>query len=308
MEKKLDAINDAIASQSATLSDKLILIKGAVDAGLVGENSTLGLVKKAIDALNSTAGTANEKLDAIKEAINSPSSGLNVKLEAIKEAVAQGLVDVTTKQDLILAAINSSSSYSFTKDELLEVGDDYLLVDDAFWNANHQNYEMVRALKDLIPLSLPTKCKFYFKQDSGKYPLSGYEDTSFYGPLYEEGKILRVIQSSSELILAVNLQTESNNPNLISKNGHSCYFLKKVYRSCYYVFHVGIGGYAAGKKLKMENMGSKDNFAVKSEYIEYDFWSEAVATKLGVWGFHDLAYDPKVHPNRSKEFIIIEDK
>ena len=310
MEKKLDAINDAIASQSATLSDKLTLIKGAVDAGLVGENSTLGLVKKAIDALNSTAGTANEKLDAIKEAITSPSSGLNVKLEAIKEAVEQGLVDVTAKQDLILAAINSSSSYSFTKDELLEVGNDYLLVDEAFWNANHQNYEMVRALKDLIPLSLPTKYKFYFKQESGKYPLSGYEDTSFYGPLYEEGKILRVIQSSSELILAVNLQTESNDPNLISKNGHSCYFLKKVYRSCRYVFHVGIGGHATNKKLKMENMGSKDNFAVESEYIEYGFWSEAVATKLGVWGFSDLAYDPSgTSPtDHSKEFIIIEDK
>ena len=110
------------------------MIKGAVDAGLVGGEQYVSLMK-AIDALNSTAGTANEKLDAIKEAINSPSSGLNVKLEAIKEAVAQGLVGVTTKQDLILAAINSSSSYSFTKDELLEVGDDYLLVDDAFWNA-----------------------------------------------------------------------------------------------------------------------------------------------------------------------------
>ena len=96
-------------------------------------------MKKAIEALNATAGTVNDKLDAIKEAIDSPTFGLNVKLDAIREAVAQGLVSVTEKQELILKAINSSSTYTFTKDELLEVGDDYLLVDDAFWDANHDN-------------------------------------------------------------------------------------------------------------------------------------------------------------------------
>ena len=309
VEEKLKAINETIESQTNTLSGKLAAIQGSLDAGLVGEDSTLGLVKKAIDALNSTAGTANEKLDAIKDAIDSPMSGLNVKLEAIKEALAQGLIDVTKKQDLILAAINSASTYHFTEDELLETGNDYLLVDAAFWNANHENYEVVRALKELIKLSLPSKYKFWWQQDSGKYAFSGSEPTSFYGPLWSEGGILSSIVGSSGVILAADLNGKA--PSYDKKNGHTCYYLKKVHKSCYYYFHVKVGDRAAGKKLKVKDMGARDHFNVlphiDGDYLHYEHRTEAVKSSSGVLGFDNLKYFPNQYPDNSVEFIIVED-
>ena len=313
VEGKLKAINETIESQTNTLSGKLAAIQGSLDAGLVGEDSTLGLVKKAIDALNATAGTANDKLDAIKNAIDSPTSGLNVKLEAIEEALSQGLIDVTKKQDLILAALNSASTYHFTKDELLEVGDDYLYVDDAFWNANHENYEVVRALKDLIPLSLPHKYKFWWKQDSGRYPLSGSETTSFYGPLYTEGGILNSIIDWDGVILAVYIGQNYVNPDPVHTNinGHSCYYIKKVHKNCSYCFWVKIGERAAGKNLKVQDMIGADSFRKirrpGGDYIEYVHKSTAIKSTSGVWGFRGLKYYPNQYPDNSVEFIIVED-
>lgn len=311
VEEKLKAINETIESQTNTLSGKLAAIQGSLDAGLVGEDSTLGLVKKAIDALNATAGTANDKLDAIKNAIDSPTSGLNVKLEAIEEALSQGLIDVTKKQDLILAALNSASTYHFTDDELLEKGQDYLLVDAAFWEANHENYEVVRKLKELIKLSVPHKYKFWIKLPSGKYPISGSEDTSFYGPLYTEGGIMKDIMNSGEVILAVDCDSYLN-PKWHTVNGHKCYYLKKVHKGCRYNFVVKVGERAAGKKLKVEGMNSNDRFiqvtyAQVGECIEYWHRSDAVKTRTGVWGFQELQYYPYRYPDNSVEFIIVED-
>ena len=309
VEEKLKAINETIESQTNTLSGKLAAIQGSLDAGLVGEDSTLGLVKKSIDALNATAGTANDKLDAIKNAIDSPTSGLNVKLEAIEEALSQGLIDVTKKQDLILAALNSASTYHFTKDELLEVGDDYLYVDDAFWVANHENYEVVRALKDLIPLSLPHRYKFWWRQDSGKYPLSGSETTSFYGPLYTEGGILDRIIDWDGVILAVHIGQNYVNPDPVHTNinGHSCYYIKKVHKNCSYCFWVKIGERAAGKNLKVQDMIGADSFRRHDgDYIEYIHKSTAIKSTSGVWGFRGLYY-PNQYPDNSVEFIIVED-
>ncbi len=311
VEEKLKAINETIESQTNTLSGKLAAIQGSLDAGLVGEDSTLGLVKKAIDALNATAGTANNKLDAIKNAIDSPTSGLNVKLEAIEEALSQGLIDVTKKQDLILAAINSTSTYHFTDDELLETGEDYLLVDAAFWNANHENYEVVRALKELIKLSVPHKYKFWWQQTSGKYAFSGYEPTSFYGPLWSEGGILKGIAGSSGVILAADLGQTGASPSLDRKNGHTCYYLKKVHKSCQYYFHVKVGDRADGKNLKVKDMNDRDTFRVlplgDGNYLEYVHWTEAVRSTTGVWGFNNLKYLANLIPDNSVEFIIVED-
>ena len=311
MKEKLDAINETIISQTNTLSEKLAAIEGAIQSGLVGEDSTLGLVKKAIDALNSTAGTANEKLEAIKNAIDSPTSGLNVKLEAIEEALAKGLIDVTEKQDLILAAINSASTYHFTDDELLEKGQDYLLVDAAFWEANHENYEVVRALKELIKLSVPHKYKFWWQQTSGKYAFSGYEPTSFYGPLWSEGGILKGIAGSSGVILAADLGRTGASPSLDRKNGHTCYYLKKVHKSCQYYFHVKVGDRADGKNLKVKDMNDRDTFRVlplaDGNYLEYVHWTEAVKSTTGVWGFNNLKYLANLIPDNSVEFIFVED-
>ena len=312
VEEKLKAINETIESQTNTLSGKLAAIQGSLDAGLVGEDSTLGLVKKAIDALNATAGTANDKLDAISEAVNSQLSSLTTKMDAIREALEQGLIDVTQKQDLILKAINSASTYHFTKDELLEVGDDYLYVDDAFWVANHENYEVVRALKDLIPLSLPHRYKFWWRQDSGKYPLSGSETTSFYGPLYTEGGILNSIIDWDGVILAVYIGQNYVNPDPVHTNinGHSCYYIKKVHKNCSYRFWVKIGERAAGKNLKVQDMIGADSFRKirrpDGDYIEYIHKSTAIKSTSGVWGFRGLYY-PNQYPDNSVEFIIVED-
>ena len=297
--------------QTTDLSAKLALIEGAVNSGLVGEDSTLGLVRKAIEALNATAGTANDKLDAIEDAIGSGLSGLTTKMEAIREALAKGLINITDKQDLILKALNSASTHTFTEDELLEVGDDYLLVDAAFWEANHENYEVVRKLKELIKLSVPHKYKFWIKLPSGKYPISGSEDTSFYGPLYTEGGIMKDIMNSGEVILAVDCDSYLN-PKWHTVNGHKCYYLKKVHKGCRYNFVVKVGERAAGKKLKVEGMNSKDRFiqvtyAQVGECIEYWHRSDAVKTRTGVWGFQELQYYPYQYPDNSVEFIIVED-
>lgn len=305
VEEKLAAISSAISAQTNTLTEKLALIKGAVDAGLVGEDSTLSLVKKAIEALNSTTATANEKLEAIRSAIDSPTSSINVKLEAIKSAVAQGVADVAAKQDLIITALNSMSSYTFTKDELLETADDHLLVDAAFWDANHDNYEVARALKALLPLHLSHRYKFYYKQDSGKYPLSDYESTSFYGPLWEEGKILKSILNPGEVILAADLATNSTAPVYKDMSGHRCYYLKKVHKSCTYVFQVSIGARAKGKTLKVKSMSADDTMEQESDYIVYSHKSEAEKATTGVWGFKGLKYDRNAYPSNSVDFLFV---
>lgn len=313
LEEKLAAVEKAVKDQTMDLSAKLALIEGAVNSGLVGEDSTLGLVRKAIEALNATAGTANDKLDAIEDAIGSGLSGLTTKMEAIREALAKGLINITEKQDLILTALNSASTYYFTKDELLEVGDDYLYVDAAFWNANHENYEVVRALKDLIPLSLPHKYKFWWKQASGRYPLSGSETTSFYGPLYTEGGMLNSIIDWDGVILAVYIGQHYVNPDPvhIDRNGHSCYYIKKVHKNCSYCFWVKIGERAAGKNLKVQDMIGADSFRKirrpDGDYIEYVHKSTAIKSTSGVWGFRGLKYYPSQYPDNSVEFIIVED-
>ena len=312
LEEKLAAVEKAVKDQTTDLSAKLALIEGAVNSGLVGDDSTLGLVRKAIEALNATAGTANDKLDAIEDAIGSGLSGLTTKMEAIREVLAKGLINITEKQDLILTALNSASTYHFTKDELLEVGDDYLYVDDAFWVANHENYEVVRALKDLIPLSLPHRYKFWWRQDSGKYPLSGSETTSFYGPLYTEGGILNSIIDWDGVILAVYIGQNYVNPDPVHTNinGHSCYYIKKVHKNCSYRFWVKIGERAAGKNLKVQDMIGADSFRKirrpDGDYIEYIHKSTAIKSTSGVWGFRGLYY-PNQYPDNSVEFIIVED-
>ena len=308
LEEKLAAVEKAVKDQTMDLSAKLALIEGAVDSGLVGDDSTLGLVRKAIEALNATAGTANDKLDAIEDAIGSGPSGLTTKMEAIREALAQGLINITEKQDLILTALNSASTYYFTKDELLEVGDDYLYVDAAFWNANHENYEVVRALKDLIPLSLPHRYKFYWEQASGKYAFSDSETTSFYGPLWSKDGIMYAILGTSELILAIDIQPGYTAPWYTSIDGHICYYMKKVYKSAYYNFRVQIGSRAAGKNIKMkEPLGKRDTFRIASDEIYLEHWTEAIKASTGVWGFSGLKYNPYSYPDNSVQFIIVED-
>ena len=288
MDEKLDAINKAIDDQTGALSEKLAAIEGAVQSGLVGEDSTLGLVKKAIDALNSTAGTANEKLDAIKDAIDSPMSGLNVKLDAIKEAVAKGLASVTEKQDLILAALNSESSHNFTEDELIEVGNDHLYVDAYFWKNHAQDdYEINKVLKKMLPLCFPGSFEFVYRKDGVDYPLSGNKEGSSFGRLYNKNSHPS-IDPLDELILAVSLR-EDGKPNVPPLNGHDCYCLQKVYKDAWYDFGVAKGGMAKDKELKCIVPASKDDSFGRQNSTEIRYSVRLKAEKKdGVFGFRGL--------------------
>ena len=288
VEEKLKAINETIESQTNTLSGKLAAIQGSLDAGLVGEDSTLGLVKKAIDALNATAGTANDKLDAIKNAIDSPTSGLNVKLEAIEEALSQGLIDVTKKQDLILAALNSESSHNFTEDELIEVGNDHLYVDAYFWKNHAQDdYEINKVLKKMLPLCFPGSFEFVYRKDGVDYPLSGNKEGSSFGRLYNKNSHPS-IDPLDELILAVSLR-EDGKPNVLPLNGHDCYCLQKVYKDAWYDFGVAKGGMAKDKELKCIVPASKDDSFGRQNSTEIRYSVRLKAEKKdGVFGFRGL--------------------
>ena len=288
MDEKLDAINKAVGDQTGALSEKLAAIEGAIQGGLVGEDSTLGLVKKAIDALNATAGTANDKLDAIKDAIDSPMSGLNVKLDAIKEAVAKGLASVTEKQDLILAALNSESSHNFTEDELIEVGNDHLYVDAYFWKNHAQDdYEINKVLKKMLPLCFPGSFEFVYRKDGVDYPLSGNKEGSSFGRLYNKNSHPS-IDPLDELILAVSLR-EDGKPNVSPLNGHDCYCLQKVYKDAWYDFGVAKGGMAKDKELKCIVPASKDDSFGRQNSTEIRYSVRLKAEKKdGVFGFRGL--------------------
>ena len=288
MDEKLDAINKAVGDQTGALSEKLAAIEGAIQGGLVGEDSTLGLVKKAINALNATAGTANDKLDAIKDAIDSPMSGLNVKLDAIKEAVAKGLASVTEKQDLILAALNSESSHNFTEDELIEVGNDHLYVDAYFWKNHAQDdYEINKVLKKMLPLCFPGSFEFVYRKDGVDYPLSGNKEGSSFGRLYNKNSHPS-IDPLDELILAVSLR-EDGKPNVSPLNGHDCYCLQKVYKDAWYDFGVAKGGMAKDKELKCIVPASKDDSFGRQNSTEIRYSVRLKAEKKdGVFGFRGL--------------------
>ena len=288
LDEKLDAINKAVGDQTGALSEKLAAIEGAIQGGLVGEDSTLGLVKKAIDALNATAGTANDKLDAIKDAIDSPMSGLNVKLDAIKEAVAKGLASVTEKQDLILAALNSESSHNFTEDELIEVGNDHLYVDAYFWKNHAQDdYEINKVLKKMLPLCFPGSFEFVYRKDGVDYPLSGNKEGSSFGRLYNKNSHPS-IDPLDELILAVSLR-EDGKPNVSPLNGHDCYCLQKVYKDAWYDFGVAKGGMAKDKELKCIVPASKDDSFGRQNSTEIRYSVRLKAEKKdGVFGFRGL--------------------
>ena len=172
LAEKLKIINDALDNQTLTITQQADILKKAYENGVIKYEE---LFEMLLDRLGKIKESTEEKLDAIKGALETGNDTMKTKLDAINKAINKGIVDINAKQDLILTALNSISSYKFTKDELLEVGDDYLLVLATFWNSNFENYEVVRALMELIPASLPARYKFWYHQASGQYAFSGSE-------------------------------------------------------------------------------------------------------------------------------------
>lgn len=284
--EKLKILNDALEDQTLTITKQVDILKKAYENGVLKYEDLFG---KLFDQLGKIKESTEEKLDAIKGALETVNEDMKTKLKVINEAIEKGIVDVNAKQDLILTALNSLSSYKFTKDELLEVGDDYLLVHSLFWNKNFENYEVVRALMDLIPISLPARYKFWYHQSSGKYPFSGSETTSFYGPAITEGGVFNCVRGASDLFLAIDLEWNSGAPRYRSVGEYNCYLIKKVYKSGYAYFIVDKGGKTAGIKVKPESMPKKDLFNDYSNRITYEHYFEAEKGRTGVWGYRGLA-------------------
>ena len=93
------------------------------------------------------------------------------------------------------------------------------------------------------------------------------------------------ILGTSELILAIDIQPGYTAPWYTTKNAHICYYMKKVYKSAYYNFRVGIGKRAAGKNIKMESIGSEDTFRVESDAIFFkplDRSDQSLYRSLGI--------------------------
>lgn len=285
--EKLKILNDALEYQTLTITQQADILKKAYENGVLKYEELFG---KLFDQLGKIKESTEEKLDAIKGALETVNEDMKTKLNVINEAIKKGIVDVNAKQDLILTALNSLSSYKFTKDELLEVGDDYLLVHSLFWNKNFENYEVVRALMDLIPISLPARYKFWYRQESGKYPFDGSEPTSFYGPAITEGGIFNCVRGASDLFLAIDLEWNSGAPHYRSVGEYNCYLIKKVYKSGYAYFIVDKGDKTAGIKVKpMSSIPSGDTFNDYSNVITYEHRFEAEKGRTGVWGYRGLA-------------------
>ena len=305
--EKLKILNDALEDQTLTITKQVDILKKAYENGVLKYEDLFG---KLFDQLGKIKESTEEKLDAIKGALETVNEDMKTKLNVINEAIKKGIVDVNAKQDLILTALNSLSSYKFTKDELLEVGDDYLLVLATFWNSNFENYEVVRALMELIPTSLPARYKFWYHQASGKYPFSGSESTSFYGPAITEGGCLNAIRGTSDLFLAIDLELNSDAPRYRHVGFNTCYLLKKTYRSGYAYFVVDKGDKTVGINVKPESsIPSDDMFNDYSNVITYEHRFEAEKGRTGVWGYRGLANGQYSFDNvKSVDFIFVKDE
>ena len=307
LAEKLKILNDALEDQTLTITQQADILKKAYENGVLKYEELFG---KLFDQLGKIKESTEEKLDAIKGALETVNEDMKTKLDAINKAINQGVVDINAKQDLILTALNSSSSYKFTKDELMEVGDDYLLVLGTFWNTNSDNYEVVRALMELIPTSLPARYKFWYHQASGKYPFSGSETTSFYGPAITEGGCLNTIRGESDLFLAIDLEWNSDAPRYRYVGLNTCYLLKKTYRRGYAYFVVDKGDKTAGINVKPEStIPSDDMFNDYSNVIVYEHHFAAEKGSTGVWGYRGLANSQYSFENvKSVDFMFVKDE
>ena len=307
LAEKLKIINDALENQTLTITEQADILKKAYENGVIKYEE---LFKMLLDRLVEIKDSTEAKLDAIKGALETENEDMKTKLDAINKAVNQGVVDINAKQDLILTALNSLSSYRFTKDELLEVGDDYVLVLATFWNSNFENYEVVRALMELIPTSLPARYKFWYHQASGKYPFSGRETTSFYGPAITEGGCLNTIRGESDLFLAIDLEWNSDAPRYRYVGLNTCYLLKKTYRRGYAYFVVDKGDKTAGINVKPESsIPGDDMFNDYSNVIVYEHRFAAEKGRTGVWGYRGLANGQIPGDTvKSVDFIFVKDE
>ena len=104
LEEKLDAISAAVKSQTSSLETKLALIEAAVNSGFADTQAQLALLQQAISSL---AGTLDEKLATIESAVKAQEMSFSTKLNLIEAAVLEGFADGAAAQALIMEAIDS---------------------------------------------------------------------------------------------------------------------------------------------------------------------------------------------------------
>lgn len=155
------------------------------------------------------------------------------------------------------------SPYHFTKDELVDVGEDYVLVEWNFWANKRNNGDVQRELMRLVPLCLPASYKFVYEKDGVEYPLTGEESTSSYGPVYiADNQDVQLAVNTWDLpILAMDMATDKD-PNRVYVGGYRCILLKKVYPKSYNIFTIKKGGMAVGSKLKIKSQNGADGWII----------------------------------------------
>ena len=104
MEQKMDAIEDAIKSQTTSLEGKLALIEAAIKNGFADNKAGQELIQTALESLS---GSLEEKLAAIEDAIESQTTSLESKLALIETALKTGFTDEKTALGEIKTALES---------------------------------------------------------------------------------------------------------------------------------------------------------------------------------------------------------
>ena len=95
---------EAIRTSDQSLSDKLVLVEGAVNSGLASSQQAIQLIQDMLLALD---GTAEEKLAAIQAAMTAQTTALETKLALLEAAVQKGFANSAQQQELLQQALSS---------------------------------------------------------------------------------------------------------------------------------------------------------------------------------------------------------
>ena len=105
LEEKLAQIEAAINSQTTDLSLKLGIIAQAVEDGMAADKNSKDLILQAVESL---AGTLEQRLDEINKAVCSQTLALWAKLELIETTLDKGLSDEVAALGQIEQALSTS--------------------------------------------------------------------------------------------------------------------------------------------------------------------------------------------------------
>lgn len=216
-ETYLAAIEEAVNSESETLSSKLVLIGTAVNEGFAADSMQTGLIKDAIAAL---PGSIKEKLDAINTAMELQTASLDVKLETIQLTYADSLANALEAVELIGTALTSldKSLFDILKElhSITETSMARLLVEDLTnirytIQQAHDYSEILEAISAAIAdLNIPLTLEFEKFVKDGVLVMG--RDTLLLIPFKLPRADLQVDATASDGIM-VEVRSDSDNPD-----------------------------------------------------------------------------------------------